>query len=244
MIDEPKRAGIVVSLKNDTTRAIDTGEIHRAPLQRRITELEAEVERLREALEALERWCPRDVDGLLMVNGGIYVVGEDVPQIAAVTATPGDYKPLVYTLATHKAHQRHLGERRGYWHTDSMRRASRADIETIVHEMHPDNLEEQLRLTEEIDTRRLSALYVVGALKDDRTLIVSELEHLPTDASTPAPTPGQRVEGGKVSCQVCLMMDWDITAVAVAYCCNLKKWIPVCAEHKKELGDYGPEGCP
>ena len=118
----------------------------------------AKAERLRAEVAALERWCPRDVDGLLMVNGGIYVVGEDVPQIAAVTATPGDYKPLVDTLALHKAHRGHLGECRGYWHTDSMRRASRVDIETIVHEMHPDNLEEQLRLVEEIDTRRRAAL--------------------------------------------------------------------------------------
>lgn len=88
--------------------------------------------------------------------------------------------------------------------------------------------------------------YVMGVLADGKTVVLGK----PHGWWTPYPPKdklAEAVKAGKALCRECLTMGGEERAklaTDVAYCCGLREWIPVCAEHKEEMGDGGPEDCP
>jgi hypothetical protein len=88
--------------------------------------------------------------------------------------------------------------------------------------------------------------HVIGVLSDGRRLIVSTPEYHPTDKTNEDQRAAllAEVEKGETPCAECAVYGEENVAADVAYCCGMKKWLPVCREHHEEMGGYGPEECP
>lgn len=87
--------------------------------------------------------------------------------------------------------------------------------------------------------------YVVGVLADGRRVIVSEPTHMASEPPEQGPPEEliRSIREGVAVCSECMVVEQERRATTVAYCCGLKRWLPVCEEHAEEMGDGGPEDC-
>jgi hypothetical protein len=89
--------------------------------------------------------------------------------------------------------------------------------------------------------------YLIGVFEDGRSQILAEPRFIPSDPPVEQKPPEslvRQIREGVAECAECSIMGQGRTATTVAYCCGLKKWLPVCEEHAEEMGDGGPGDCP